>query len=194
MARAARLRVPKDWQHVVIKKSRLEFAWGQKRTSSPKKVAFLEIAITTGEGGKGSVWIDDLKLEERETTSRADLPPVVTASTFAPGHEPRLVLDQDPQTSWRSGEVAAEQWLQLDFQKRREYGGIIVDWDPEHYATSYRVQVSDDAENWTLAYTSIAGQGGRSYVYLPDGESRYSPARGFSRAARARATRSAASP
>ncbi len=164
---------PKEWQHVVIKKSRLEFAWGQRRTEAPRKVAFIEIAITTGEGGKGSVWIDDLKLEERAAPSRNDLPPVVTASTFAPGHEPRLVLDLDPQTSWRSGELAAEQWLQLDFGKLREYGGLIVDWDPEHYATSYRVEVSDDAENWTVAYLSTAGSGGRSYVYLPDGESRY---------------------
>ncbi len=164
---------PKDWQRVVIKKSRLEFAWGQKPTAAPRKVAYLEIAITTGEGGKGSVWIDDLKLEEREAPSRADLPPVVTASTFAPGHEPRLVLDQDPQTSWRSGELAPEQWLQLDFAKLREYGGLIVDWDPEHYAISYRVQVSVDGENWTLAYTSTTSGGGRSYVYLPDGESRY---------------------
>jgi len=162
-----------EWQHVVVKKSRFEYAWGKRRTASPKKVAFLEIAITTGEGGKGSVWIDDLKLEEREAPSRADLPPAVTASTFAPGHVPRMVLDQDPQTSWRSGELAAEQWLQLDFQKRREYGGLIVDWDPEHYATSYRVQVSDDAETWTEAYATTAAGGGRSYVYMPDGESRY---------------------
>ena len=48
-----------------------------------------------------------------------------------------------------SGELAAEQWLQLDFQKRREYGGLIVDWDPEHYATSYRVQVSGEP-NYTV--------------------------------------------
>lgn len=163
----------KEWQHVVVKKSRLEYAWGRHRAPAPRKVAFIEIAITTGAGGKGSVWIDDLRLEERPAASRADLPPLVTASTFAPGHEPRLVLDQDPQTSWRSGELAAEQWLQLDFRRPREYGGLIVDWDPEHYATSYRVEVSDDAETWIQAYTSSAGSGGRSYVYLPDGESRY---------------------
>ena len=164
---------PREWQHVAVKKSRLERAWGLGRAAGPKKVAYLEIALSTGEGGKGSIWIDDLRLEEREAPSRADLPPVVTASTFAPGHEPRLVLDQDPQTSWRSGELAAEQWLQLDFQKRREYGGLVIDWDPENYATSYAVQVSDDAENWTPAYVSMAGNGGRSYVYMPDGESRY---------------------
>jgi hypothetical protein len=163
----------REWQRVVVKRSRLEQAWGARRVAAPKRVAFLEIALSTGEGGKGSIWIDDLRLEEREAPSRADLPPVVTASTFAPGHEPRLILDSDPQTSWRSGELAAEQWLQLDFQKRREYGGLVIDWDPEHYAVSYRVQVSDDAEHWMLAYASAAGNGGRSYVYVPDGESRY---------------------
>jgi hypothetical protein len=164
---------PNEWQRVVIKKSRLEKAWGAGKNARPKQVGYLEIAISTGEGGKGSIWIDDLRLEEREAPSRADLPPVVTASTFLPGHEPRLVLDSDPQTSWRSGELAPEQWLMLDFQKRREYGGLIIDWDLELYAKSYRVEVSDDAQNWSAAYSSVSGNGGRSYVYLPDGESRY---------------------
>ncbi len=164
---------PSEWQRVLIKKSRLEKAWGAGKSKSPKQIGWLEIAISTGEGGKGSVWIDDLRLEEREAPSRADLPPVVTASTFVPGHEPRLVLDSDPQTSWRSGELAAEQWLLLDFQKRREYGGLIIDWDLELYAKSYRVEVSDDAQTWSVAYDSTSGNGGRSYVYMPDGESRY---------------------
>ncbi len=164
---------PTEWQRVVIKKSGLEKAWGAGKTNRPKQVGYLEIAISTGEGGKGSVWIDDLRLEERDTASRADLPPAVTASTFAPGHEPRLVLDSDPQTSWRSGELAPEQWLVLDFQKRREYGGLIIDWDVELYAKSYRVEISDDGQTWTVAYASTASNGGRSYVYLPDGESRY---------------------
>lgn len=108
----------KDWQRVAIKRSRLELAWGSRKSGGPRKVAFLEIALSTGEGGKGSIWIDDLRLEEREAASRRDLQPLVTASTFVPGHEPRLVIDQDPQTSWRSGELAAEQWVQMDFRSR----------------------------------------------------------------------------
>jgi len=167
------LEFPTDWRRIVIKRSGMRFAWGPKGGGSAKRVAFIEIAISTGSGGKGSVWLDALRLEEREVNGRADLPPKVTASTFAPGREPRLVLDQDPQTSWRSGALAAEQWLQIDFQKRREYGGLVIDWDPVDYATAYRVRTSDDGESWTEAYASTTGNGGRGYIYLPDGESRF---------------------
>ena len=164
---------PTEWQRLTVKKSRLDFAWGPKGDGPPKQVAYVEFAIATGTGGKGSVWFDDLRLEPREPNGRADLRPKTTASTSVPGHEPRLVLDQDPQTSWRSGELAAEQWLLIDFQRRAEYGGVVIDWDREDYAVAYQVQTSDDGQSWTLAYSSTTGDGGRSYIYMPDGESRY---------------------
>ena len=47
---------PADWQRMVIRKSRLEFAWGPGR-GDPKQVGSIEIAISAGEGGAGSVWM-----------------------------------------------------------------------------------------------------------------------------------------
>jgi hypothetical protein len=164
---------PENWQQITVRKSRLEFAWGSKGSDVPKRIGYIEFAISAGMDGKGSVWIDDLRLEEREADGRVDLKPKVTASTFMDGHEPRLVLDQDPQTSWRSGSLADEQWLLIDFQRRREYGGLVIDWDPDDYATAYRVQISDDGASWTLAYGSTTGNGSRGYIYMPDAESRY---------------------
>ena len=164
---------PESWQQITVRKSRLQFAWGPSGGGPPKRVGYIEFAIAAGTGGKGSVWLDELRLEEREADERVDLKPKVTASTFTDGHEPRLVLDQDPQTSWRSGALADEQWLLIDFQRRREYGGLIIDWDPADYATAYRVQVSDDGASWTLAYGSATGNGSRGYIYMPDAESRY---------------------
>lgn len=165
--------LPTEWRQITIKKPRIEFAWGPVGPSPPKQVAHIEIAIAAGSGGRGSVWIDNLRLEEREAPARSESPPKVSASTFIPGREPEHILEADPQTGWHSGALAPGQWLLLDFLKPREYGGVVIDWDPEDYATSYKVQVSDDGDNWTSVYSSGRGNGGRDYVYLPDGESRY---------------------
>jgi len=162
-----------EWRDVTIKKPRLQFAWGPIGGGPPKNIAYIEFAIAAGSGGVGSVWIDDLRLEEREVAASNNLKPKVSVSTSIPDHDPELALDQDPSTSWHSGALAAHQWLLLDLVKRREYGGLIIDWDRDDYATAYQVQASDDGENWTTVYNCTAGHGGRDYVYLPDGESRY---------------------
>jgi hypothetical protein len=97
----------------------------------------------------------------------------VRASTFLAGHEPNLAIDGNPQTTWRSGTVANDQWMLLDFGDSREYGGLVIDWDGEDYATAYSIETSDDEQNWAVGYHSEQGNGGRDYVYLPEGESRF---------------------
>jgi len=164
---------PTEWHEVTVKKARLEFAWGPAGGGAPKQIAAVEIAITAGQGGKGSVWIDDLQLQEREPPVRADVKPKVTASSSVPGHEPERALERDRNTTWRSGELAASQWMLLDFGKPREYGGLVIDWDADDYAIAYDVEVSDDGERWTAVFSTTNGNGGRDYVYIPDGESRY---------------------
>ena len=162
-----------DWRQIIIKKPRFQFAWGPAGGGPPKNVAYVEFAIAAGTGGSGSVWIDDFTLEEREVATAKKVKPKVSASTSMTGHDPELVLDQNPYTRWHSGALAPHQWVLIDFSTRREYGGLVIDWDPDDYATAYHVQASDDGENWTPVYTSTAGNGGRDYIYLPDGESRY---------------------
>jgi len=164
---------PKEWREVTIKKPRIQFAWGPIGGGPPKNIASIEFAIAAGRGGTGSVWIDDFRLEEREVAAPINLKPKASASTSMTAHEANLVLDQNPNTSWHSGTLAAHQWLLLDCIKRREYGGLVIDWDPDDYATVYHVEASDDGETWTTVYSCLDGNGGRDYIYLPDGESRY---------------------
>ena len=164
---------PAEWQRMVIKKRQLQFAWGPAGGGMPSAVGALELAISAGAGGKGSIWLDKLQFEERESVGPYSPRPTVEASTAVPGHEPERILDLEPQAGWRSGSVAASQWVMLDFVKRREYGGIVIDWDRENYATAYQVQLSDDGVNWQTAYSVTDGNGGRDYIYLPDAESRY---------------------
>jgi hypothetical protein len=164
--------LPAEWREVRIKKPRLDFAWGPLSGGPPQNIGSIELAISGSEGDKGSVWIDYLVLEERKPAVRSQAPPKVTASTSAASEEPRFVLDEDPYTRWRSGSLSPDQWLLLDFGQAREYGGLVIDWDPDDYAVAYEVQVSDDGETWHSAYRSTRGNGGRDYIYLPDGESR----------------------
>jgi len=164
---------PTEWQQIMIKKRQLRFAWGPAGGGMPTAVGALELAISAGAGGKGSIWLDRLQFEERESIGPYSLRPKVEASTSVPGHEPERILDLEPQAGWRSGSVAASQWVMLDFINYREYGGIVIDWDREDYATAYQVQLSDDGVNWQTAYSVTDGNGGRDYIYLPDAASRY---------------------
>src|SRR5439155_857429 len=164
---------PTDWQPVTIRKSRLSLGWVSSKAREPKQVGAIEFAISSGEGGSGSFWIDDLGFEEREPAVQYGVPPDVQASTSLAGHEPPLMLDQDPATGWKSDPVPSTQWVVLDFRKNREYGGFVIDWDPDDYATAFAVQASNDGTQWTTSFATTTGHGGRDYIYLPDAESRF---------------------
>jgi len=163
---------PTEWATVRIKKPRIVFAWGPVSGGNPRGIAFIEFAITGAVGDRGSLWIDDLRLETRPVPPRSPPPPTVSASTTLSGHEPSSVLDDNPFTTWHSGELAPEQWVQLDFTAPREYGGLVIDWDPQDYAVAYDVETSEDGQTWTTSFRSTRGNGRRDYVFLPDGESR----------------------
>jgi hypothetical protein len=165
--------LPETWHAVRAKKPRLEFAWGPLRGGAPRDIAALEFAIVGAAGDRGSLWLDELTLQARPVPDRTPGPVRVSASTRADPDVPELVLDEDPYTRWHSGRIGDEQWLTLDFGHSREYGGLVVDWDADDYAVAYDVLTSDDGSHWTSAHRSSRGDGGRDFVYLPDGESRY---------------------
>ena len=171
--RARDVTLPETWRAMRIKKPRIEFAWGPLGGGAPRDIHAVEFAVTGAAGDSGSVWIDELGLQTRVAPTRTPGPMHVTASTAAGDEIPERVLDDDPYTRWRSGSLGPDQWLTLDFGQLREYGGLVIDWDPDDYAVAYEVQTSDDGARWTSAYRSTRGNGGRDYVFLPDGESRY---------------------
>ena len=56
-------RFSRDWRKVSIRKRHISFAWGPAGGGEMKRVASLEIVVTAGSGGRGSVWIDELAFE-----------------------------------------------------------------------------------------------------------------------------------
>jgi len=137
---------PRDWKTIKIKKRQLEFAWGPIGGGEMKTVAALELAVTAGTGGKGTVWIDDLTFTELPPAHPYDRTPVTTSG---PG------------------------WTALDFLEPREYGGLVIDWEKDADAADYDVEISDDGTAWTALRKVEGGNGGRDYLYVPETESRY---------------------
>jgi len=160
------------WRKVTIRKRQIEFAWGPLGGGDLRHAAALELAITAGSGGKGTVWLDDLRLEPREPERPYDLTPVATASRSLAGYPAANAIDPDTGTVWRASS-AAETWLSLDFEKPREFGGLTIYWEPRRYSTQYQVELSDDGVHWTPVYNTQGGNGGVDNLYLPESESRY---------------------
>jgi hypothetical protein len=175
--------LPDAWRRLTIKRRYLSFAWGPAGGGEPRRVSAVEIVVTAAQGGKGTVWIDDLTLITRPPERPYTLTPTVTASSSVPGHPAASVLDTAG-AGWRAAGIGEGEWIAFDFLQPREYGGLLVEWEPGRSAADYDVQASADGHRWVTAYTVRGGNGGHDYIALPEHESRWlrlrlgAPARG----------------
>lgn len=60
---------PREWKKLTVTKRQIEFAWGPAGGGEPRHIGAIEIVVTAGSGGKGTVWIDDLTLERLEKSA-----------------------------------------------------------------------------------------------------------------------------
>ncbi|MGZ3437836.1 MAG: discoidin domain-containing protein, partial [Gemmatimonadaceae bacterium] len=198
---------PKDWKTITRKKRQISFAWGPTNDKDLKQFAAIELAITAGSGGKGSIWLDDLVVTPLEPDTRFFPAPLTIASSQAAGYEVGRVADADMMTGWRSAPVrvspttsttvttpgsvpAGAETIDIDFQRRREFGGVVITWEPGRRASSYEVQGSIDKQSWQTLYTVnrssvsplvqaatsgklASAQSPRDYLYLPESDERY---------------------
>ena len=166
-------RFPARWDSVTLKQRHIGFAWGPAGGGDLRRAAALEFAVTAGGGGTGTVWIDELTLQEQPRTGAA-YPAIVASSSGAPaGHEAARAVDGDPQTAWRGLATDPRPWMLLDFQMDREFGGLVLDWEPDRYAADYLVEGSTDGVAWRALREVRGGNGGRDYLGLPESEARF---------------------
>jgi hypothetical protein len=168
-----------DWRRVAFRKRHVTFAWGPARGGELRDVGALEFTVTAGTGGSGTVWLDDLVLTPLEPVLPYSGTPVVSGSPPARDDaagpalsSPGAALDGDTLTVWRTT-AARDAFLQVDFGRTREYGGLIVDWTPGERARDYDVQVSPDGSRWETIRAVRNGGRGRDYLLLPETESRF---------------------
>jgi len=166
--------LPKTWQRITVKKRQIEFAWGPSKERDLHRAAHVEFVVAAGrEGGRGSLVIDALRMRELPPPTPPPKP-IATASSSAPGGEPALALDGQLETAWRSAPGSGEeQVFALDLGVLREFGGLLLRWQPRAEASHYDVELSRDGVSWQLERQVRGGNGGRDGVLLTEAEARF---------------------
>ena len=73
------------------------------------------------------------------------------------------------------------QWIYVDLEEVQQINEIHLEWEAA-YASSYKLQVSDDADNWKDVYVNENGQGNREKIEIDPVKCRYVRMLGLKRA------------
>lgn len=152
-----------------LKSSQIEFAWGPAGGGTIRQLGAIEFVISAGAGGKGTVWLEALRLEDR-TLRQA---PTVAVSSQTAGSDPSCLLRRQSRAGWRSSPRDKQPVLAVDFHGSREYGGLVIDWLPQPARRAFQVQASADGVRWRTLARLHQAEGARTWVHLPAGESRH---------------------
>lgn len=163
---------PNDWKLIKIKKRDIEFAWGPALDKSLNKINFIEFIVSSSNGGKGNVEIKNLILEKLpdDDTSSFNINSI-SSSEKNESHSINNILDNNLETSWQST-PSDNQYIILNLNKKREFGGLVIDWD-KNYATKYEILTSDDKKDWTKIYEVKKGGGGKRFLNLNGNEASF---------------------
>lgn len=80
-------------------------------------------------------------------------------------------IDGDAGSRWES-EFSDPQYIQLDMGESIYFTGVSLDWEAA-YASSYRIEVSQDGNTWDTVYSTESGHGGVSDIALNGQQGRY---------------------
>jgi hypothetical protein len=95
----------------------------------------------------------------------------VTVSSTQSGYPGGNVVDGNLSTRWGSS-FSDPQWIYVDLQTNYYITEVWLDWNSS-FATSFQIQVSADAINWTHIYSTTTGTGGFQDLTGLSGTGRY---------------------
>jgi hypothetical protein len=163
---------PEEWKKIAIKKRHISFAWGPTTDHNLKRIDRIEFTISSFVGGKGSLWIDDLKFEPLPPETDSYPVPSISALSFLTGHAATSMIDNSDKTFWQSDNTISQEIL-IDFRTRREFGGLEIDWLEDHFATNFDVSLSMDGKNWEKAYTVRSNKNDQNFIRLAEAEASF---------------------
>ena len=163
---ATDLKLPARWKRFTVESRDIDFAWGPSSGRGITQLGSVEFAIVAGEGGKGTMWLADVDIDDRTPK----LLPQFLASSELEGFEAARALSD---SGWKPRFDDRKPWIVMDLRERRMLGGLVVDWLKEAPGRGFRVSASNTGRQWkTLHATSRAG-GACSNVYLPALKTRF---------------------
>jgi hypothetical protein len=160
------LRLPLRWTRMRVDSRDIDFAWGPSSGGRLSALGSVEFALVAGEGGKGTVWIADVEIED---SSPAEAP-TATASSALPDFDAPAALHG---SGWKPRPDDPRPWIVIDSIEPRAMGGLIVDWLEQAPASGFRVRSSNTGVRWKTLYAATGAGGKRSYVYLPGINTRF---------------------
>ena len=80
-------------------------------------------------------------------------------------------VDGEANSRWAS-EHSNPQWIYVDLGSEQTINQVVIRWESS-YGKSYKIQVSDDAINWTDVYATDIGDGGIDDIRFPEVNARY---------------------
>ncbi len=87
------------------------------------------------------------------------------------GLGPLNAVDGNLATRWSSTFVDPS-WIQIDLGTPQSINEVVLYWQAA-YGVQYQIQVSNDQQSWTTAYTQTNGQGGVETLTFPTVVGRY---------------------
>ncbi|MFN7022298.1 MAG: discoidin domain-containing protein [Phycisphaerales bacterium] len=162
------------WRPVRLPKRKFSFAWGPGPRASASRIDAIEIVVTSFDGGRGTVWLDDLRLDAVPEVKPYEGTPRIEVSSRAVGEGPLSAAD-DGTVGWRSRSAVddPEPSATVDLGQIMELGGLVLSWEPDLHAKAYGVQGSIDGQTWTALAEVRRGNGGDDELVLPDTSARY---------------------
>jgi len=166
--------IPHEWREERYKKRQIGFAWGPSTDKTLRHSESIEFTVYAGKGGRGEICFDELAFRELAPAPAVLPKPLVKASSFLKDAPPANAVDGDPTTAWRSDpRRGSEPSLTLDLGMQREFGGVVLHWIDDAFASDYDVELSDDGHRWRSVRSVRDGNGGIDPLYLPESEARY---------------------
>jgi hypothetical protein len=152
----------------------IEFAWGPGGAGNPlTRTTAIEFAIASHSGGKGSVWLDSLTFRELPPVRPYTGSPKAASTTrLSPEHDAMNVVAPDAALPWRPEAGRTIEDLDIDFGQTREFGGVLIRWEPGRHARHVTILASDDAAAWTHLWSGDDLPGVPLLVPTPDAQAR----------------------
>jgi hypothetical protein len=97
--------------------------------------------------------------------------PAFSSSDESGSLGPEKAVDGSRYTRW-SSQFSDPQWIYVDLGEQKAVDSVQLNWEAA-YATTYQIQVSDDASAWADVYSTSSGNGGIETIDLGGVITRY---------------------